>query len=447
MNQSRRTELISSDRYQCLLNHQSKMFSRQTHLFSKLFISCQSRECDLKEFFCHENQSHPAALSDEGKLHTCQKSHLTSILQNLVTTPETEPDADTIIIDGAALVYSLPPRISKTFEEYAMFDVLPTIQAYSTKYNRTDIVFDVYHQSSLKVEIRSKRGRGVRRRVTKEGKIPSNWRNFLRVNDNKVELFNFLADKIAHMSTQNVVIVTKEEDAVSNHTINLAGVAPCSHEESDTRIFVHARHATEAGSKAIMVKASDTDVLVIAVSVLQALQELGLQQLWLAFGQGQYMTCVVPLQKRAKGCSFSMPSLAAILFQHSVAKEKKSAWQTWDVCDEASGVFCKLSKYPPVVDDEDLETLEKFVVMMYDRSSTAEGVDAARLDMFARKQRPYEAIPPTQGALKQHVKRAAYQAGCIWKCRLLPTGAGQRQKICGTSSGQSSHPLQKVASS
>ena len=112
-------------------------------------------------------------------------------------------------------------------------------------------------------------------------------------------------------------------------------------------------------------------------------------------------------------------------------------------------------RYPPVVDDEDLETLEKFVVMMYDRSSTAEGVDAARLDMFAWKQRPYEAIPPTQGALKQHVKRAAYQAGCIWsqatvlqpKCRLLPTGAGQRQKICGTSSGQSSHPLQKVASS
>ena len=145
------------------------------HLFSELFISCQSRECDLKEFFRHENQSHPAALSDGGKLHTCQKSHLTSILQNLVTTPETEPDADTIIIDGAALVHSLPPRISKTFEEYAMFDVLPTIQAYSTKYNRTDIVFDVYHQSSLKAEIRSKRGSGVRRRMTKEGKIPSNW--------------------------------------------------------------------------------------------------------------------------------------------------------------------------------------------------------------------------------------------------------------------------------
>ena len=34
--------------------------------------------------------------------------------------------------------------------------------------------------------------------------------------------------------------------------------------------------------------------------------------------------------------------------------------------------------------------------------------------MFARKQKPYETIPPTQAALLQHVKRAAYQAGCIW---------------------------------
>ena len=74
----------------------------------------------------------------------------------------------------------------------------------------------------------------MRRRVTREGKIPSNWRNFLRENDNKAELFNFLADKIARVATPNVVIVTKEEDAVSNRTINLAGVAPCSHEEADT---------------------------------------------------------------------------------------------------------------------------------------------------------------------------------------------------------------------
>ncbi|CAE1268792.1 unnamed protein product [Acanthosepion pharaonis] len=87
---------------------------------------------------------------------------------------------------------------------------------------------------------------------------------------------------------------------------------------------------------------------------------------------------------------------------------KKSAWQTWDVCDEASGVFSKLSLYPPVVDDEDIETLEKFVVMMYGRFSTAEDIDDARLDMFARKQRSYEAMSSIRAAQKKHVKR------CIW---------------------------------
>ena len=54
-----------------------------------------------------------------------------------------------------------------------------------------------------------------------------------------------------------------------------------------------------------------------------------------------------------------------------------------------SDVFSKLSQYPPAVDNDDLETSEKFVVTMYDRSSTAEGVDDARSGMFARKQRSY----------------------------------------------------------
>ena len=397
-----------------------KVLKEDCQLFSKLFISCQSRECDLKEFFRHENQSHPAALSDGGKLHTCQKSQLTTILESQVTTPEAEPYADTIIIDGAALVNSLPPRSSKTFEEYAMLDVLPTIQAYSTKYKRTDIVFDVYRPSSLKAETRSKRGRGVRRRVTAAGKLPSKWQNFLRDNDNKAELFNFLADKIACVATPNVVIVTKEEEAVSNCTIDLAGVAPCSHEEADTRIFVHARLATEAGSKVIMVKATDTDVVVIAISVLQALQELGLQQLWVAFGQREKLRWIpvhdlcCTLTEKTKGMLFFHAFTGCDVVSAFRGKGKKSAMQTWDVYNEASAAFSKLSQYPPVVDDEDLKTLERFVVIMYDRASTAEGVDDARLDMFARKQRPYEAIPPTRSALKQHVKRAAYQAGCIW---------------------------------
>lgn len=81
--------------------------------------------------------------------------------------------------------------------------------------------------------------------------------------------------------------MTKQDDVASNHAVTMDGLTPCSHEEADMRIFLHARNATEAGSKLLMVKANDTDVLVIAISVMPVLQEIGLQQLWVSFGQGQ----------------------------------------------------------------------------------------------------------------------------------------------------------------
>ena len=55
------------------------------------------------------------------------------------------------------------------------------------------------------------------------------------------------------MKTDNIgpvnigLVVTKGEDAVSNQAANLDAVAPCSHEEADTRIFLHAQHAVKRG--------------------------------------------------------------------------------------------------------------------------------------------------------------------------------------------------------
>jgi hypothetical protein len=85
-----------------------------------------------------------------------------------------------------------------------------------------------------------------------------------------------------------------------------------------------------------------------------------------------------------------------------------------------------------------MKVFETCVVTMYDRSSPTTNVDATRLDMFARKERSYEAIPPTLAAL--HTKRAAYQVGANQQCLMpkhlaLLTGAGRSMdlwKICWT---------------
>ena len=71
------------------VDEKQKILKEDCRLFSKLFISCQSRECNLQEFFQHENQPFPAALSDSGKLHTCQKSQPVAILEGYLTLPET----------------------------------------------------------------------------------------------------------------------------------------------------------------------------------------------------------------------------------------------------------------------------------------------------------------------------------------------------------------------
>jgi len=100
-------------------------------------------------------------------------------------------------------------------------------------------------------------------------------------------------------------------------------------------------------------------------------------------------------------------------------KGKKFAWQTWNVCKEVTTIFTKLSQCVTALDDADLQSLEQFVVVMYDRFSADTSVNYARLNLFAHKQRPYDAIPP-QFALKLHLKHAAYQGRIIWGQATLP---------------------------
>ena len=65
--------------------------------------------------------------------------------------------------------------------------------------------------------------------------------------------------------------MTKEELAVSNQAVSIDGMYPCNHEEADTCILVHTQHAVLKVYKKILIKGNDTDVLVIAVSVMPVL--------------------------------------------------------------------------------------------------------------------------------------------------------------------------------
>lgn len=63
------------------------------------------------------------------------------------------------------------------------------------------------------------------------------------------------------------VVVTRGSGALSNNIMtDLKELSPCNHEEADTRLFLHVKDALKKGFRTVMVKANDTDVLVIAVA-------------------------------------------------------------------------------------------------------------------------------------------------------------------------------------
>ena len=94
-----------------------KTLRNDCQLFSRLFISCQNRKCNLEEFFSHENQSTPASLSDDGRLHITQKSQLIEIRQMQTNMPETEPHADALIDGSCQRSSILPlPELPKLFK-------------------------------------------------------------------------------------------------------------------------------------------------------------------------------------------------------------------------------------------------------------------------------------------------------------------------------------------
>jgi hypothetical protein len=97
---------------------------------------------------------------------------------------------------------------------------------------------------------------------------------------------------------------------------------------------------------------------------------------------------------------------------------KKKAWNVWMKYRVVDDIFKRLSTVTDSeVDDESFETLQRFVVIMYDQSSDLSTVNECRRILFTKKNRPIDNIPPTADALLQHVKRSSLQAK-VW-CQSL----------------------------
>lgn len=278
----------------CKTNSRSQSSTKQTiaslkndcSLFSRLYIACQTRSGDKDSFFKRENHAFPPALSQQGQLRIGSKSDLVGCLEEHCTTRGDAPVVDVVIIDRAAIINMLKPIGVKTFQDYAVYTFLLFIMAQLRAAARVDIVWDVYIEQSLKTTARDKRGKGIRRRVAASNPVPGNWEAFLRSDENKTELFDFLAHVINdEVDTDKVLLSTCGRDVVcTDSQVDVSLLATCSHEEADTRMILHAVNASQQGRKKIMVRTVDTDVLVLTIAYACNLEDT---EMWFAFSTGK----------------------------------------------------------------------------------------------------------------------------------------------------------------
>ena len=269
------------------------------------------------------------------------------------------------------------------------------------------------------------RGHGTRRRVAGHGTVPGNWQSFLRRSENKTELFAFLAKHVQATSVPGKQLIsTYNEDVISSSEVDKDGLVLCKHEKGDTRVLLHAAHATKKGYKKVMIRTVDTDIVVLCVS---SVTKLDVEELWISFGMGKHLR-YIPAHAIAMSLSPSM--CTGLPFFHVVTgcntvsafcgHGKKTAFDTWKSFPAVTRVFRKLSTNPQALSDEDMEELERFVILLYSCACPLKRVSEARQSLFAQSSRTLENIPPSQAALTEHIKRATFQAGFIWGQALLP---------------------------
>ncbi len=141
-------------------------------------------------------------------------------------------------------------------------------------------------EKSLKFQTRSKRGRGTRRRGESTSQLPSSWQAFLRIDENKVELFVYLADCAAEIVTSKEIIMTTGQSVMCNMPKDLSRLCLCDHEEADTRTILHSLDAHENCFNKITIRTADTNVVVLPDAESQKMEEV---RLWAAFGTGKHL--------------------------------------------------------------------------------------------------------------------------------------------------------------
>jgi hypothetical protein len=185
-------------------------------------------------------------------------------------------------------------------------------------------------------------------------------------------------------------------------------MSECNHEEADSRIVVHLLHAVSSdNAKSVQVRTVDTDVIVILIcKVHDILARYPETDIWVAFGMGRHFSLKhinSICNHLGESKSRSLPVFHALTGCDTTSgffgKSKLLAWNTWNIFPGLSQSLEALAKEPfqkLTLSSDIFSMIERFVILMYDKTSPLQSVNDARMALFCTSVKAIERLPPTQ---------------------------------------------------
>ena len=263
-------------------NGAEAMLKSNRDLFARMLLLAKSRNIDVKEVLSFPLAPFPLSLATEmGTLHKTQKCKLLMLIEDSMenATLSSVPEGNALILDGMAIIQSMK-KLPSSFGELADQLLRMVINlGLHHKSLRVDFVIDTYPDTSIKNLERSARASDGVAIITVYGaeqKLPTQWIKFLKHGKNKEALVQFL---FTHWCTYHSGILHgltlyvchsdqchKLSPAFENNEpviVQRIDELCCDHEEADTRMMLHASHASQFEN--VVIKSPDTDVFVLLV--------------------------------------------------------------------------------------------------------------------------------------------------------------------------------------
>lgn len=430
---------------ECVANRKASKNSKEaqlkctSELLGRLAFIAATNEIDLEYVFSFPLTPVPLSMcKGDGTMAHTDKSKLSEILESTVADHGTPTFVGTHIIDGNFQFHCMSPDQPVAYGELSR-NILSTSLAYRSQKIHVD--FDTYERPSIKDCERERREAVVGGELVIEGpqqKRDASFKKLLERESFKRELPVFLQKDWSNdfykpiLDGREVYLGVMggctryfvEDGAVHAEPVPSLN---CNHAEADTRVILHMIEADKSTTGDIVIRATDTDILVLILHHLHRVSST----VWMEAGtSGQGNLRYVNVTKIAaeigpEMCA-ALPGLHAFTgcdYTSAFTKKgKKKPYELVRKSDNFQTAFASLSQTEPT--EETVKVLQDFVCVLYGARKIVPlnkhrfTVVDRTYNRKANAARPFDklksisgsSIPPCEAELAPHIHRSAFVA-------------------------------------